>query len=241
MTDFLLNKKIPTGNFDSYVKILWVRYFEYIGGFIMRNIEIYKGKEINEEKITKIKQIAANNYDIPIYLVSYHYIANIEQLAFLHGIDANDEILILGEDWFLCYAVSDKGVEFLEWVANDDTSSKFVQSIEMMNTFNSILFNNRNKIFIADMRHDTSYQFYSKMMSKGYFEELIHILDIYDCDGFEPETIKNLECNDSSIREFLNGDEVLNHPEYLHYILHSIYFQVTDTFSKRYSKLNRKL
>lgn len=214
----------------------------------MRKIEIYNGKEIDKEKINKIKQIAADSYAIPIYESSYHNINNIDQLAILHDVYVEDEILILGEDWFLCYYVSENEVAFLEWVAISNVSSKFVQSIEMMNVFNSILFKHKNKRFIAEMRHDTSYQIYSKMLQRGYFEEENHTLDIYNCDGLEPIAIKileysckNLEYDDSHIKEFLKSTETLKHPEYLNYILHCISFQVTDAFSKRYAKLNRKL
>lgn len=52
----------------------------------------------------------------------------------------------------------------------------------MMNVLKRILYEYRNKRFTASMRHDTSYQFYSKMLQKGYLKEFSHTLDIDYCN-----------------------------------------------------------
>ena len=121
----------------------------------MRSIEIYKGKEITNEKIAKLKQIAVQRYAKSIYDSSYFSVDNVDQLAYIHDINVDDESLVLGEDWFLCYTMSYDTFMFLEWVALDNNFSKFIQSIEMMNVIKRILCEYRNKRFTASMRHDT--------------------------------------------------------------------------------------
>lgn len=207
----------------------------------MRSVKVYKGKEIDNEKIAKIKEIAKARYTKEIYETTFWSIENIENLAYyLHNISVDDEILVLGEDWFLCFTISDNIVEFLEWVAIDTKSNKLAQSIEMMNVLKRILFDCRNKEFHADMRHDTSYQFYFKMLQRGYFKETFCTVDIDYCNGYVPEQIRNIYYNYPGIETFLNSDEARNNPENLKYILHCLTFYVTNKFVEKCSKLTRK-
>lgn len=64
----------------------------------MRKISILKGKDINEESIIKIREIARLRYAHEVYNSSYWGVENLEYLAEMHGVNANDEILVLGED-----------------------------------------------------------------------------------------------------------------------------------------------
>ncbi len=207
----------------------------------MRSVKVYKGKEIDNEKIAKIKKIAKARYAKEIYDTTFLSIDSIENFAYyLHDIPVEDEILVLGEDWFLCFTVSDNIVEFLEWVAVDNKSTKLAQSIEMMNVLKRILFECRNKEFHAAMRNDTSYQLYSKMLQRGYFKETSCTFDIDYCNGFAPEQVRNIYYNYPNINDFLNSDESKSHSEYLKYILHCLTFYVTDKFIDKYFKLTKK-
>lgn len=207
----------------------------------MRRVNIFKGKEISDYIIARLKKITRTRYDASVYNSNFWNLESVEILAELHGINVEEEILILGEDWFLCYRVSGSIVEFLEWVALNEPGTKFIQSIEMMKSLQQIFIQHNDKKFTAAMRHNGSYPFYLKMIQRGYFEELAHTIDIDICNGFAPERLKYLEEEYSSLEEFLNSKEANNNPEYLTYILHCLDFNVTDTFVERCMRLNQKL
>lgn len=206
----------------------------------MRKIGIYKGKEIDKEMITKIREIARLRYVAPVYNSSYWSIENIDDLAELHGISACNEILVLGEDWFLCYTVTKSTVEFLEWVALNNYDKRFDQALEMMRSMRSILIQNSDKRFKASMRHESSYPFYKNMLKRGYLKELSHSYDIDLCYGFAPERLKYLEENYSHFDNFLKSEEARKHPEYLTFIIHDIEFTVTASFKEYYKRLTKK-
>lgn len=50
----------------------------------------------------------------------------------------------------------------------------------MMRILKKIILQNKGKLFIVDMRHDTSYAMYLKMLQRGYFQEFRHeyIIDL---------------------------------------------------------------
>lgn len=197
---------------------------------------IYSGTEIDSDKINKIKEIASKRYDEVFYLSSYNNINNVEELSYFHGIPTENENLILGDDWFLLFEKNDEYVKFLEWVALESEEKNIHQAIQMLNVFRSILIENKDRLFYANMRHDTSYAFYTSMLEKEYFQELFHIMGVDKCDGIAPQ-----ELNDLNINMFSeNSDVIKEHPEYLKYILHFIGFCVTDKFIQREKKLMKR-
>lgn len=204
----------------------------------MRNISILKGKEINKEAITKLKEIARLRYAPEVYNSSYWGVEDLDYLANLHCVNPNDEILILGEDWFLCYSVTEETVEFLEWVALSNVDNKITQTLEMLKTLKSIFLKNSQKKFITSMRHDSSFPFYLNMLKRGYFEEISHSYSIDICHGFAPDRLKFLEDEYADIDTYLNSEEAKEHPEYSTFILHDTIFTITNTFVKRYTKNN---
>lgn len=207
----------------------------------MRSVEIFKGKEIDDKKITRLREIAEGRYDRALYDCSYCGIETVQGLACIHGVKVDDEVLILGQDWFLCYKVLDGAVIFLEWVALDNKDYKFTQTVEMINALQNIFLQHKDKHFIASMRHDTSYQFYLQTLQRGYFTELAHSVDIDFCNGFAPERLKYLEDDYQMLENFLNSKEADEHSEYLKYVLHDLKFSVTDKLVDKAVRLEKKL
>lgn len=196
---------------------------------------IFSGKEIDNTKIDKLKNIAYRRYSSSIYEDYFADINCIDDLAYLHGTNVEDESLVLGTNWFMCYSVTDFDVTILEWVSIN-TEYKIQYVVEMMNFLKHIFIQNKDKCFSADMRHDTSFLMYNKMLQKGFFEELSHEC-IIDCAA--PKEVHNLKyklmTSFNSIEEFLSSDVSNDYPEYLKYILHHIDFMITDKFIKRYN------
>ena len=206
----------------------------------MRNINTYKGKEIDTAIINRIKEITASRCSKPIYDSGFGNIENVEQLAYIHEINVEEEILVLGEDWFLCYTVEEDLVTILEWVALDTRSSSISQFIEMNTAFKHILLEYKYKSFFAAMRHGTSYQFYLQMLKKGYLDQLYHAYDVDICYGFAPEAIRFLDNDFATIDKFLSSEEVKSHPEYLSYIINWTIFDVTEKFVENYKTRSNK-
>lgn len=204
-------------------------------------MEVYSGNEIDKEKIQRIKEIAQHRYAKPFYLSSYYNINNVDELAAFHGIDVEDENLILGEDWFLLYENNKEFVKFLEWVALENNEKNIHQAIQMLNVFKTILIENKEKLFYANMRHDTSYMFYKSMLDKKYFEEFFHMIGVDSCLGYAPKELNDLNIDMFSFDGVLNNEIIKNNPEYLKYIFHFIGFSVTDKFIERDKKLSKRI
>ncbi len=202
----------------------------------MRKVEILKGKEITKEKVARIRKIAKKRYDTPIYESTFWDVTTLESLSEVHGINPDDEILILGSDWFLCYWFSKDTVEFLEWVALNIPSTKVKQTIEMMKELKNILLEHSDKKFIASMRHNGSYPFYLSMLKKGYFNEEYHSIDFDICGGDAPEELEDIDRNYLTLEDFLKSEEASAHPELLTYIMHDLVFNVSDSFVEHYKK-----
>lgn len=201
-------------------------------------VEIFKGKEINKNKIEILKNIAYRKYTQEIYNEYFNDINDVRDLAYLHDVSINRETLVIGTDWFLCYAELDYSVKILEWVASDN-GDKMHQVVEMISTLKKIFLQNKEKMFIADMRHDTSYAMYLKMLQRGYFQEFRHNCTI-DCAA--PSQVDNLKLKFSDkfsdIEDFLANEISNDYNEYFKYILHQLGFMLTDKFIEKYDKIS---
>ena len=194
-------------------------------------VEIFKGEEITSKQITTIKRIARERYSKEIYNEYFRRIKDVKDLARLQGIQIPKETIAIGTDWFLCYTETDYHVEILEWVALDN-ENKLKQSIEMMHTLKQLLLKNKKKIFMASMRHDSSYEMYKKMLQEGLFKELSH-KRVIDCAA--PKTMDKIEAfND--LTTLLSSNIPDEYKEYLKYILHHMQFMISDKFVKKYEK-----
>lgn len=206
----------------------------------MRKIEIFQGKEITEAKINKIKQILFSRMSsYKFYKSSWQSIETVEEMAADDEIKLEDEYLILGKDWFLCYTFDNNYFYFLEWGAIDNKSEKFIQSIEMLNNLKKLILEHRNKQFIADMRHNTSFQFYSKMKDNGYFKEIAHTIYSEPCNFVTKMKLKYLEERYGSLEKLLDNDNISKYSKCLSDIWHYIIFETTSVFAKTASKENK--
>ncbi len=206
-------------------------------------ISVYKGKEITEEIISKIKVIAKDRYSKEIYDGYFSSIKTIQDLAHLHDHLNNydDETIILGDDWFLCYYECKFYIEFLEWVASNNTKNKTAQFSEMRKALMNLLVNN-NKLFMGDMRHDTSYKFFLTLKKLGYIKT-VHEECLLDCKT--PKYVVNLKNKyeknfNYSLENFLNSDIANKYYKYFNYFFHSIQFVLTDKFINKYCKKSIK-
>lgn len=193
-----------------------------------REVRFYKGSEIDTKVIQRIKQIALKGYGKLIYERGFAMIDDVSQLSSKHDVDTEDEIVVLGEDWFLCYQIADDMVAFLDWASTDFNGSKFEQTIEMMKTFRIIFLQNTKKRFTAHMRHNTSWQFYYTLLKKGFVNEVENYLYV-DTSLINSDNFPHL------IEELLDKNEALKHPEYWQYCFHDITFTITDEFVKKYT------
>jgi len=208
-------------------------------------VEFYKGKAIEQDKIQRIKNIAYRRYSPEIFNEYFNGVNDIKDLSHLHGVDINMENLVIGTDWFLCYSESKHYVTILEWVSIDNRSN-LQQVVEMMHVLKQIFIQNKEKLFIADMRHDTSYTMYLKMLQEGYFKEINHEY-IIDCAA--PVQVHDIKVKYmekfNSLKEFLASSDSNNYTKYFKYILHHLSFVLTDKFIKKYdypsSKQERKI
>lgn len=206
-----------------------------------RLIKTYFGNDIKKEQIQIMKDIAKNVYPKEIYDGYFKRIKTPKDLIHLHDdIPLEDQVFVLGEDWFICYAFSNDMIKILEWIAVDNHDTKFTQSIEMMKAFKMILLENDDQKFNAFMRHNTSYQIYSRLKNHKLLHEINHGLFI---DEVAPVRINRIKLKLSMLSD--SGDEVLNSgrvvsEEHLKYFLHEITFSVTDKFVERYAKSKKR-
>ena len=208
-------------------------------------IEFYKGKAIDQDKIQKIKNIANTRYSSEIFNEYFNDVNDVNDLSHLHGVDINMENLVIGTDWFICYSESKYYVTILEWVSINN-KSKMQQVVEMMNVLKQIFIRNKDKLFIADMRHDTSYTMYLKMLQDGYFKEIEHEY-IIDCAA--PIQVHDIKAKYmkrfNSLKDFLASSDSNDYTKYFKYILHHLSFVVTNKFVEKYDctscELERKI
>lgn len=200
-------------------------------------VNLYEGTEINTKEIQKLKDIAFQRYPIKIFNDYFENVNDIEDLAKLHNVNINTERLVLGNDWFLCYSETERYIKILEWVSLD-SGNKMLQLSEMIHVLKKLFIKNKNKLFIADMRHDTSYKVYLKMLQNGYFKEIYHEY-VVDCAAPQHFKYNNME-KYNTIEEFLASKDAKIKTEYLKYILHYLNFEITDKFIKKYDHTLQK-
>ena len=210
----------------------------------MRKVEIYIGKEIDKEKIKRMKSIAYTvfkNFRLKKVFKTWDDINSLEPPYF---VDINNEVLVLGEDWFLLYNIEDYAIKISSWLAIDNPLTKVPQSIEMMTVLKELLLKYQDRRFDGKLRHLTSYPIYKKMFDKGYFYETCHTVETlcapkrierkYD---FLDDSAPN---NNELFEHFLTTDDGKVHPKDLEYIAHFIIFKVNPEFVQKYDTKEKK-
>lgn len=199
----------------------------------------YKGKKITEDEIAKIKQIATR-YDDLVYKEYYKDLLDVSDLYYLYGSEKVKK-LILGEDWFICYELSENAITILDWVALENKENRFVQIKEMFIEMKKLLLNCNKLNVEACVRHGESYELYKKALKKGieqgYFKEWYDYAE-FDINYHTPKEIVSLdyECRkqDVSLEDLLYNDKIKEYAEYYGFILHDICFSLTDKFYEEY-------
>ena len=210
----------------------------------MRDIEIYKGNEIDIDKLRKMRKIAVKGYNNFRWRKSNKVVNTFEKIYSKISNKPETEFLVLGNDWYLLFDVNDYTVNILGWVAIDNPETKLSQSIEMLTVIKELLLTNKDKRFVCALRHTTSYQIYTKMLMQEYFNETQHGIYTYFCPIGTEIRLKYL--NDPSadsktlFDKYLNSGAVEKHPKDLEYVLHKIEFRVTDKFIEKYDAKEKK-
>lgn len=201
-----------------------------------RSVEYYNNFTVTDEVIARIKNIALlRNDDFDTSGVTRNILGSIESVCF-GGYDSELVNIILGEDWFLIY-VSDQDEIIIEaWVSNDSRGEVFIQSMEMYTEFKNVLLANENKLFNSYMKKTTSYNFFKKMLEKGFLEVFSEETDLASYTPFS--VIEPLLMKYGSVPEFirLKEDNVDVEPEVDKYLFCDVEFGVTDKFVKKYKK-----
>ena len=205
----------------------------------MIEVKEYFGSDINGDIIKRIKQIALNRYSGIIYNSNYRDVNSVEELLRLYDCELCNLKLFIGKDWFLFVEETQDYVKFLEWIASNNTENKVSQSIQMFKTLKRIIIKNSDKMFLANMRHDSSYLFYESLYQKNYINQIFHLIEIDSCYNNTPEVILRLKEKYNDLSLFLESDESIKHPEYLKYIIHILGFEVSKEYIKKQSKIRK--
>lgn len=203
----------------------------------MSNIEVLNGYEITEEYLDKVKSIASSGYNDVIYNNYYNKIYNINKLVGIHyGFVNNDiiekQFLAITDTWFIFYMIDEAYLKIFEWISKSNICIS--DKIDMMKYILDLLFNYKNKMIQSSLRHDTSYNIYTKLYNREYIDTYKDKLFI---DIVTPKDIKEdillLKNKYNSLENTLENN-IYN--EYYKYILHDIEFKINDNFINTYQK-----
>ena len=190
-------------------------------------MEIYIGNNI-KKVLPKIRLMASTRYDK--YIIKDFYYRGMKKL--------DDEILLLCDDWYLLYKITDTSLVILDWLSIDD-NKPFKRMVEMSDIITKLLIKYKNLKVETTFRHYTSYNIYSKLRDLGYLNELDNYLfldrNIPKNIGNQIDRIIGIEGPDTLIK-FMESEDILKYKDYYPYFLHLTEFKVTDKFIKRYSK-----
>lgn len=206
------------------------------GDIMRKKVRYYVGEDISQNIIREINLISRRRYEEGLNILNHRGMDTLQEMCYRHNTQPHQENVILGEDWYIIYSIKESKIEILEWLSVKNVPNKIEQTVEMLNEIKKILLKNENTKIFAYMRHSTSYRFYQKFLSLGYFKEL------QDSLIFEKYLIpkgrkisKKIERKYGSLEEYLKGD----YKEFIsleNYIYHGVEFEITDKFTKRYCK-----
>ena len=202
-----------------------------------REVKHLVGREITDDVISRINFMAMKRYDEGVFSVLYEGVDTLEELCLWHGALPEQENVLLGEDWVVVYVKRDNEIDFVEWLDLEEVDDKFSQTMEMVKAIRNVLIEGKDSYLYADMRHDTSYQFYKTMQKSGYLETYSENVGL---DESAPSDV--LDFADDILDEFGSYNEYFSkcgedlREDYGRYFHHDIAFGVTEKFVKRYVK-----
>ena len=196
----------------------------------------YQGNEITEDIIKQMRKISIKVYDQKTYNRLYDKMDNIREICYHHGTTPSQENVILGEDFFITYAIRKGIIEIFEWVALSNVDNKLIQTIEMLSELKKILLLSEGIKISTYLKHQTSYPFYELFQEKGYLEEIHDYPQLeYDIISSTRNIIKEIISKYGSLYNYLKSKSKEYSPLEEH-IYHEIMFKVNDKFIKRYGK-----
>ena len=204
-----------------------------------KKTEYYNGREITRSVLKRVNLIDLKRIQEGINQFSMEEVKSLKALCKIHGVNQEDEHLILGEDWYILYTdISDIEIEIKDWVAVSNVENKFSQAMEMFNALKIILLEHASHDIYGTLRHSTSYKFYQKFLEEGYLEEQLSTIDF---DDYLPkiEAIKEKILSEyDSLYAYLADESRERYEESAleDYIYYDVCFNITDAFKKRYKK-----
>lgn len=195
------------------------------------SIKHYQGNEITDEVISKIRCLAKNRYSAQVYTNNFSYDTP-SSYADKHGTNLEDESVILGPDWAICYHMVRRVLIISDWISEDNKSRVINQSLEMYISLRNVLVSTEAKRINAYLRHDTSYPFYKLLLEKDYIDTYEDIPTIDMCSDEQSILINNIIEENPTFEETLERGKIPK--EYEQFIFHEVTFEPTEKFQKKY-------
>lgn len=194
-----------------------------------RKIEIVNGVNLTDFQVHQINSIYLSAF------VDYNYsVERKEDFEELFDYLLKDITFIIGEDWFIVYSVEDDYIDILLWAAKYNSDNKISQSVEMYNALKTLFLRYYNCYFTAEMIHSTSYQFYLKMLEKGYINPNYDFLKLYNLNLLEQLKLKIIG-SDNVTNQVLDSGLFIR-DERLYKVIHEVNFELTDSFKRKYCR-----
>ena len=190
-----------------------------------KEVKHYQGYEITIELLSKLFAINTIRGFKVEGCIPYDDIEDIEELSLCINTEVENIHLLLAQDWYITYIVTNDTIEILEWVSIIPKDDTLKQSLEMLRYIVKILLESKNNKVTAVMRHSTSYKFYCLAKKYGYIEEIKDNLGIEDTIPTCVIAKSNQPLpKDDELLEFLKDEE--RPKEYDEYIHHDITFSL---------------
>lgn len=201
----------------------------------MRHIKHYKGKQITKDVIKIFREFTKSRFEQEVFEEYFSYITSVKEYANVHGVEIEDENIIVGEDWIFSYHLAGKELVLSDWVAKEETTDKFAQSIEMYKTIKKVLLTSEAEFFSASLRHSTSYPFYQAFKERGMIDEFVDCLSVNLCSDETYEQIANkVSKYDATLEELLESGKLTEKEK--DYIYHDVTFELGPVYQKKKSE-----
>jgi len=201
------------------------------------------GYEIDKKDISNIKEIEKNVHKQS--MVEYEEVNDVEDLAYLYNELEEDMKVRYGKSWYTVYADRENGIHIYDLAKEKDADMS--ADIEMMEELGCIIAeaigeDGKARQIEAELREDTSYRLYLKLLQSGLVEQIGNdVLYTYEEDGYEVEEGRNFTkeeqqkiLNDKKGKDLQEKTKNTN--------MHRIVFKPTEEYlkSKLYKSMQEK-